>query len=294
MTELRAKMIRDMELRRLAESTKRNYLNAVIALAKHYKKSPDQITDKQVQDYLLYLLNEKKLSWGSCDLHMSGLRFLYKVTLGRESIGFAIPPCKTAKKLPEILSTEEVERLFNRTRLLKHRAVLMTTYGAGLRASEVIHLKLTDIDSQRMMIRVEQGKGNKDRYTILSQRLLEVLRAYWNKYRPKLWLFPGKGRHQPQMTYSGLRKVFVAAKKQAGIQKGGGMHMLRHSFATHLLEVGVDLRTIQVLLGHTSLLTTALYMRVTRKKLDSTKSPLDLLDIPPIETPQIAGPPLTT
>lgn len=275
MTELRKKMIRDMQLRRFAPRTQETYLAAVARLAKHYGQSPDLIPEEKAQDYLLYLLNDRKLSWSSCDVHANGLQFFYRVTLGRSST-FVLPPRKHAQRLPEILSASEVERLFAAVSNLKHRVILMAAYAGGLRLGELIHLKVTDIDSQRMMIRVEQAKGNKDRYTLLSQRLLNELRAYWKVYRPKTWLFQGKTPDSP-MNESGIQKTMILAKIKAGIRKRGGIHVLRHCFATHLLEAGTDLRTIQTLMGHRSVETTARYTRITANRIRHTPSPLDLL-----------------
>lgn len=279
MTPLREKMIRDMQMRRFADETKRVYTHAVRGLAQHYMKSPDQITDEQIQSYILYMLNERKLAWKSVDTLISGLNFFYGVTVGRASTRLAIPPRRTEMRLPEILSAEELVRLFAATNNIKHRVLLETAYSAGLRVSELVHLKITDIDSDRMMIRVEQGKGNKDRYTILSPRLLPQLRDYWRQFRPSSWLFPGQhdifatDRHTAS-------NIFHAAKAKAGIQKSGGIHSLRHAFATHLLEAGVDARTIQIIMGHKSILTTMRYMQVTTKRLGTMQSPLDLLAIP--------------
>jgi integrase/recombinase XerD len=280
MTELRQKMIRDMQLRRFSLRTQQSYLAAVAAFAKHCKQSPDLIPDEKVKDYLLYLLNERKLAWSSCDVHACGLQFFYRVTLGRAS-HFVLPPRQHAQRLPEVLSGSELERLFAAVGNLKHRVMLMVAYAAGLRLGELVHLKVTDIDSQRMMIRVEQGKGNKDRYTLLSQRLLNELRAYWKLYRPKTWLFPGKTPDKP-LNESSIQKALIVAKIKAGIRKDGGIHALRHCFGTHLLEAGTDLRTIQVLMGHRSLQTTARYTRVTSHKIRFTPSPLDLLSRPSV------------
>jgi site-specific recombinase XerD len=189
-----------------------------------------------------------------------------------------MPPYKKVNKLPEILSTDEVERLLCAVTNQKHRTVLMSAYAAGLRLSEIVNLKLGDIDSKRMMIHVKQGKGSKDRYTILSKRLLEQLRIYWKGYRPSEWLFSGRKPGQP-ISPSTAAAIYYNAKDKAGIKKGKGIHTLRHCFATHLLEAGVDLRTIQVLMGHSSIMTTIIYLKVSRKRLSSVQSPLDLLNI---------------
>lgn len=279
MKPLRQKMLDEMKLRRFAPNTQEAYVSAVAGLAKHYKQSPDLLDKEKIQAYLLHLMEGRKLSWGSCNVVVSGLRFFYTQTLGIDSMHLGIPPMKTQTKLPEVLSVEELTRLFQCTRNLKHRAILMTTYAAGLRVSEVVALRITDIDSGRMMIRVCQGKGNKDRYTILSNRLLTELRTYWRKYKSRFWLFPGAFSERP-MNRATPEKIYYSAKERAGITKEGCIHTLRHCFASHLLEAGVDLRTIQLLMGHSSITTTTRYMRITSKKLSATKSPLDLIEIP--------------
>ena len=275
MTPLRQKMIRDMQLKRFSPKTHEAYLGAVAGLAKHYHRSPDQIKESEVHDYLLYLLNEKMLAWSTCDQKAAGLEFFYRVTLARPASEFQLPRRRHAQRLPEIFSPGEVEAVFAVVANLKHRMVLMTAYGGGLRLNEVLHLKITDIDSRRMMIRVEQGKGNKDRYTVLSTRLLEALRLYWKVERPRMWLFPGQDPNRP-LHESSAQQVFGMAKRRAGIRKRGGFHVLRHCFCTHLLEAGTDLRKIQLLAGHASLQTTARYLRVSRDRLAQVRSPLDL------------------
>jgi site-specific recombinase XerD len=214
-----------------------------------------------------------------CNVAVSGLRFFYTHALGMDSVFLSIPPRKSDSTLPEIFSTEELEKLFSALTNQKHRVLLMTTYAAGLRVSEVVGLKITDIDSNRMMIRVEQGKGRKDRYTILSRRLLEELRIYWRMYRPSVWLFYSGKKTKLPLSVSSLQRVYNQAKDKAAITKGKGIHTLRHCFATHLLEAGVDLRTIQMLMGHSSIMTTMGYLQVTKKHLGSTQSPFDLLNI---------------
>ncbi|MCI0529960.1 MAG: site-specific integrase [Nitrospira sp.] len=279
MTPLRQRMIRDMQLRRLSPRTHAAYLSAVEGLAKHYKQSPDLIEEKRVHDYLLYLLNDRKLSWSTCDQKASGIEFFFRITLGKTNSQFSLPPRRHAQRLPDILSRDELKAFFAHVPNPKHQLAFMTAYGAGLRLQEVLHLKVADIDSSRMMIRIEQGKNNKDRYTPLSQHLLEELRSYWKFYRPHLWLFPGRDRNQP-ISPSSLEKAFKCALRKTGISKHCYFHSLRHCFATHLLEAGVDVRTIQVLMGHRSIQTTMRYMQVTQKKLVTTLSPLDLLRLP--------------
>lgn len=275
---LRDQMIRELRLRRYAPATQKAYVEAVYGLAKYFRISPDQLSARQVQDYLLYLMMERKLHWHSVNVICSGLTFFYTQALQRPEVALAMPLRRTPRQLPEILSAQELEALFAAADDLQHRALLMTTYGGGLRVSEVIKLQSRDIDSQRMMIRVVEGKRAKDRYTLLSARLLEELRAYWKAYRPQGWLFPGPkaGRH---FNDDKARVVFNQAKAKAKIDKKGSIHVLRHCFATHLLEAGVDLRTIQILMGHSSITSTALYLHLTSKKLGHTQNPLDLLDL---------------
>jgi len=284
MTPLRKKMINDMKIRGFAHNTQEAYVSAVEGLAKHLHRSPDQIEQEELQRYLLHLQENRELAWSTCNQTVSALRFFYAVTLSDPTMALSIPPRKTRKSLPEILSARELQRLFAVTTNPKHRAVLMTTYAAGLRVSEVATLKVHDIDSQRMMIRVEQGKGNRDRYTVLSGRLLKELRQYWKIERPDPFLFPATGKSTP-MNRRTVQRVFWETKKKAGIKKGRGIHALRHAFATHLLEAGVDLATIQILLGHSSIRSTSIYLRVSRKKISRTQSPLDLLQLPPRTLP---------
>ena len=276
MGALRTKMIEEMKLRNFSARTQESYLRGVIGLVKHYHQSPDQLTQEQIRSYLLHL-QERGLSPSSRNVAISGLKFFYHQILGWTEQKLFIPPRKRTWELPEVLSPREVERLFEATPKLRDRCLLMTAYSAGLRVSEAVSLKLTDIHRERMTIRVEQGKGHKDRYTILSPRLLKELEQYWRRYRPVLWLFPnGKGGH---VSVSVAQKIYNLAKQRAGIHKGKGIHTMRHCFATHLLEAAVDLRTIQTLLGHNSILTTQRYLQIRQQKLGSTVSPLDLLDL---------------
>lgn len=278
MGRLRDRMVRQMQLRDFASTTHRAYLGAVEGLARYYGRSPDRISCDEVHDYLLHLMNERKLAWSTTGGVRSGLNFFYRAVLRRNETEFYIPPRKSPRPLPEVLSNRELAGVFGNASNEKHRTLLMTTYGAGLRVSEVVRLKVGHIDSDRMMIRVEQGKGRKDRYTLLSSRLLHRLRRYWKEYRPACWLFEGK-KEGAHLAKSSARMAFILAKARAGITKKGGIHMLRHSFATHLLEAGVDLRTIQTLMGHSSLQSTMRYLRITRKNLGSTARSLDLLDL---------------
>lgn len=277
MTSLRKKMIEDMKLRRLSQKTQTLYVSAVAGLARHYNLSPALLDKDRIQSYLLHLMEERQLAWSTCNVAVAALRFFYTQTLGWDSMRLGIPPMRSQKKLPEILSIEEIERLFRCASSLKNRVVLMTTYAAGLRVSEVVNLRISDIDSKRMTIKVRQGKGNKDRHTILSDRLLTELRAYYREYKPPVWLFYGSYTGE-QMSTGTAQTIYYNAKDRAAITRQGGIHTLRHCFATHLLEAGVDLRTIQSLMGHTSIMTTMNYLRVTSKKLAATRSPLDIIE----------------
>jgi site-specific recombinase XerD len=251
----------------------------VTGLACYYDRSPDQLTVQEVQDYLLHLSQERHLAWKSCNTIRHGLRFFYRVTLDRPATEFYLPCAKEPSKLPQILSHEELVRLFTVTTNRKHRALLMTTYAAGLRASEVTHLRVTDIDSARMCIRIEQGKGRKDRYVPLAPRLLAQLRAYWREQRPPHWLFPGNRVDRP-MTRPRAWQLYVKARERAGITKAGGLHTLRHCFASHLLEAGTELVVIQRLMGHNSIRSTLVYLHLARERTAATTSPLELLEFP--------------
>jgi integrase/recombinase XerD len=283
MGTLRNKMIDAMNLRRFSLRTHESYLGAVSALAKYYNLPPDKIDSQQLQAYVLHLTVERGLSWSTCNVAVSAFRFFYVEVLGRERTSLPMPPRKKPTKLPEVLSRQELERLFACARPPRNRTLLMTTYAAGLRVSEVTSLRVSDIDSNRMMIRVEQGKGAKDRYTILSSRLLEDLRLYWKLCHPRTWLFPATRDPNRKMDISMAQKIYYATKHRAGITRGQGIHTLRHCFATHLLEAGVDLRTIQSLMGHTSITTTMRYLQVRSEMLDAKSSLLDLLSTPEIK-----------
>jgi integrase/recombinase XerD len=285
MTELRRRMDEDMIVRGMADRTRESYLWAVTGLATFYHRSPDQISDGEVQAYLLHLIRDRQRAWNTCHIVVHGLRFFYHTTLKRDRTTFSIPTPRQAGKLPAILSRDEVQRLIAHAARPKQRTMLMTTYAAGLRLSEVLHLQIRHIDSARMAIRVEQGKGGKDRDTLLPPRLLEALRAYWTVHRPTGWLFPGKDPSRP-MDPSSLQKAYHTAKRRAGIRKSGGIHALRHAFATHLLEAGVDVHTIQRLMGHRSITTTMRYWHLTHASLTAQAARLDLLDGPLPMPPQ--------
>jgi len=276
-------MDEDMIVRGLAERTRAAYLWAVTGLAKFYRRSPDQISDAEVQAYLLRLIRERHRSWSTCNLVVHGLRFFYHTTLHRDRTTFRIPTARQPGRLPVLLSRAEVQQVIAHATNQKHRTMMLTAYAAGLRLNEVLHLRVPDIDSARMTIRVEQGKGGKDRYTVLSATLLEVLRAYWQAFRPTTWLFPGRGDRP--LDPSALQRAYGDAKRRAGLTKPGGIHALRHAFATHLLEGGVDVHTIQRLLGHKSIATTTRYWHLTHASLTTQAGRLDLLadvsSIPP-------------
>jgi integrase/recombinase XerD len=278
MTPLRNRMIHELELHRKSPRTIEAYVTAVAQLARHYGRSPDRIRLEEVRDFLHHLIAERKLAFSSCNQKLAGIRFFYRQVLRREEFELRVP-AKRSGKLPEPLGRGEVERLLKAPTNAKHRVLLMTCYATGVRASELVHLRVEDIHSERMQIHVRQGKGAKDRYTLLSPRLLGQLRAYWRTYRPRPWLFLGRDRRGP-LPVATAQKIYYAAKRRAGIQRGHGIHTLRHSFATHLMEAGVDLPTLQRLLGHTSLATTAKYLHVTSKHLRGVRSPLDLLRMP--------------
>ena len=279
MTQLRQTMIRAMELKNLSKNTQRAYLAAVTGLAKHYQQSPARITDKMIEDYLLYLKNDKGNAPNSCGSVLTGLRFFYKnVAQKQVTVDYSLR--KKPRKLPTVLTKEQVWKTISAPKNLKHRLILMTTYAAGLRAGETRRLKLDHIDSKRMLIKVVGGKGRKDRYTMLSEKLLTELRHYYKTCRPQPYLFPStykKIKNKP-LSYETVRSIYEKARKKVGVKNGDGIHTLRHSFATHLLEAGYDIRKIQVLLGH-SRLTTMIYLHVSRETLSKVPSPLDLIDV---------------
>jgi len=288
MTPLRRRMTEDMQVRNFSPHTQNSYVQQVSLFARHFSKSPELLGPEEIRSYQVYLTNEKKLSPGSILIAVSALRFLYKVTLHRDwCFEDIIPAPKKPQTLPIVLSPEEVLQFLSCVQSIKHRTILTTCYAAGLRVSEATRLKVTDIDSERMVIRVEQGKGQKDRYVMLSPKLLEVLRAWWPVHKPKQWLFPGD-RVDSCISSDAVEIACQKAHLRCRIPKPITPHCLRHAFAVHLLESGTDVRTIQLLLGHRSLATTATYLRIATTKVCSTKSPLDLLpqtlDAEPIPT----------
>mgnify|MGYP001607678197 CR=1 FL=1 len=278
-TPLRRRMIDAMLLRGFMPRTQETYCGAVAALAKHYHRSPDALSAQQLQNYLLYLITEKKLAYASVNQAACALRFMFGTVLHRPEVRFDIPMAKVPKRLPQILSREEVARLIDASTTLRGRAMLSATYAAGLRISEVCALQLADIESasDRMCLKVRQGKGGQDRYTLLSPRLLDILRQYWCDRRPRTWLFPNASGRAP-IEKCTAHRIYCAARDAAGIAREGGIHTLRHAFATHLIEAGVDLPTVQKLLGHGHISTTMRYVHLARTRLTGTTSPLELLD----------------
>jgi len=290
MTPLRQRMIEDMQVRNLSPHTQTSYVQQVSLFARHFNQSPEALGPEQIRSYQVYLTNEKKLAPGSILIAVAALRFLYKITLHKDwTLPEIIPAPKKPQKLPIVLSPEEVLQFLGCVPSPKHRTILTTCYAAGLRISEAVRLKPTHIDSQRMVIRVELGKGQKDRYVMLSPRLLEILRDWWRLEKPKPWLFPGDipGRH---ITSNAVELACREAHRASRISKPITPHSMRHGFAVHLLERGTDVRTIQLLLGHRSLATTARYLRIATSKVCSTTSPFDLLPQPLTPEPPPAAP----
>ena len=286
MTPLRRRMLEDMQLRNLCPETQRNYVHHISGLARFYQTSPEHLSLEEIREYQLYLTNERRLSPESVNQFVSAAKFLYHVTLETPWPENVLPRARVPHKLPVVLSEIEVSEFFQHVSTIRYRAALMTAYGAGLRVSEVVALHVGDIDSKRMLIRVQQGKGKKDRYAMLSRRLLEVLKCWWRSWHPagqrhhaspEDWLFPGwrKGHH---MNGQSLQTACREAARAAGLSKRVTVHTLRHSFSTHLLESGTDIRIIQALLGHSSIATTERYLLVSNKVAAATTSPLDRLD----------------
>jgi site-specific recombinase XerD len=275
MSELRTRMIRDMALRGFSPRTHEADIAAVVKLAKYYKRSPDQLSNEEVQGYLAHLIQERKLAWSTCSQAAHAFRFLYHVTLGHPRTDFHVPAPRQPQRLPELLSRQDVGRLLNACLHPRHRLWLATTYAGGLRVSEVVALKVSDLDADRMTVRVAQGKGAKDRYVPLAQRLLQDWRAYWQIAPPGVWLFANRQGTRP-LDVTMAQKLDTQAKRRAGIVKQGGIHALRHAYATHLLEAGKDLQAVQYQLGHRHLSTTMRYFHLTQGRLLATGSPFDL------------------
>jgi site-specific recombinase XerD len=273
-SELKKKFETYLIVNRMAPKTQQAYLCAVTQLPKYYSRSPDQLTQDQVQDYLAYLINQRKVSWSTCNVTFCALNCFYNKFLNRGETKITIPPRPRQRKLPEILSKTEVISIINNAKDLRHRAVLMMTYGSGLRVGEVVRLKSKDIESDRMLVRIEQSKGRKDRYSLLSHKALQTLRIYYQAYRPTTYLFVGKNRTEP-MPIATAQKMYKYAKDKAGLNKGNGIHTMRHCFATHLLMQGVDIQLIKEFLGHRSIETTLIYLHIVPDRMAKLKSPLD-------------------
>jgi len=276
MTALRRRMLQDMELHGLSARTRESYVGAVKSLARHYGCSPDQLTEEQLRQYFLYLVNERDVAVSTLRVHLCGIKFFYESTLKRQWQVLGLVRPKKRKKLPVVLSREEVRQVLSLVRRLPIRMCLTMIYSCGLRPSEGTHLHVADIDGARMVVRVRNGKGGKDRYVPLAQRPLELLRAYWVAERPRPWLFPAKDRHR-HLDNSTVQRGFKVAVYQSGISKNASVHTLRHSYATHLLESGVNLHLIQQNLGHKSPKTTALYMHLTQKTLEGLHASINEL-----------------
>ncbi len=281
MTPLRRRMIEDMRIRNLAPQTQRAYVQQISRFARHFGRSPALLGPADIHAYQLHLVQDRQLSASSILVAVAALRFLYKITLKRHwSIEEVVPTCRKPQRLPVVLSRDEVNRFLDAVELRKHRVILTVCYAAGLRISEAVRLTPGAIDSQRMVIRIDEGKGRKDRYVMLAPDLLDLLRQWWRVKRPRGWLFPGQQPVQP-ITARQLNRACHAAAQAAKLDKRISMHTLRHSFATHLLERHTDIRVIQVLLGHRKLDSTALYTRVALKTIREVPSPLALLASPP-------------
>jgi len=273
MTPLRQRMHDDLQLRNYSPQTIECYLRCVAQFAQYFRTSPERLGPEQVRQYQLYLVQEKHVSWSLVMQTVCALRFFYNVTLRQPRMLDYIPQPKRPKTLPTILSQAEVAALLRAPSHLKSRAMLTTLYAAGLRVSELCHLQVTDVDSARMVLRIQQGKGQQDRYVMLSPRLLPLLRQYWQRYKPRTWLFPGPDPTKP-ITRETVRRICHDAGVKAGVGKSVHPHTLRHCFASHLLEAGVDLRRLQLLLGHQNLRTTSRYLHVSPQALHATRAHL--------------------
>jgi integrase/recombinase XerD len=264
MSELRKRMIHDMQLRGFSEKTQEAYIGAVKGLAKFYRRSPDQLSEEEIRNFFLHLINERRAARSTVTIYLCGIKFFYERTLGKEWLTFDLVRPRKRVKLPVILTLEEVRHILSLIRNPVARMALSMIYSCGLRLSEGIHLQVEDIDSKRMLVRVQNGKGGKDRYVPLPEKTLEYLRAYWTLFRPRPWLFPVRNAVKP-LSDTTLQKTFRAALRQSGIEKNASIHTLRHSYATGLLEKGIDLRVIQETLGHKSPQTTTIYTHLTQK-----------------------------
>ncbi len=274
MGTLRERMKKELVLKGLSPRTRKIYVGEVEKFIRHHAKSPESLGSVEIKEYLHYLITSKGVASSAVNQAYSALKFFYHNTLGRPWEFTSIPRTRRPKILPVILERDEIDAILAATRNVKHRTILSIIYSAGLRVSEATRLRVVDIDSKRMQIRVQQAKGLKDRYSVLSREVLGLLREYWSVYRPTKWLFPGCSPRQP-VSVRTVQKVFEMSCKKAGIKKPVSIHTLRHSFATHMLENGVGIHHIQLLLGHSSPRTTAVYLHVKRNDLVKIESPLD-------------------
>jgi integrase/recombinase XerD len=280
MGKLSDQMTEDLQLRDYARRTCKAYVDCARAFVAYHRKPPQQMGELEIRQFLMHLLETRKAGPATRKMHVAGIKFLYEVTLRRPEVVASIPWPKVPHGIPQILSGSEVMSLLDAIESIKHRAVVMTAYGAGLRISEVCALHVDDIDSKRMTLRVREGKGNRARYVILPERVLFLLRRYWVLERPKKpWLFPGKQAGCP-LSAASVRYHLAAAAKKTGLTKRVTPHVLRHTFATHLLELGTDVRVIQMLLGHRSIRSTVRYTQMTSRVLAKTTSPVDVLGTP--------------
>jgi integrase/recombinase XerD len=281
-TRLRKMMLEELQRRNYAQNTARTYIKIVARFAKHFGRSPEKLGPDQIREYQVHLFKDCHLAPGTVQQHVAALRFLYVKTLKRPYMHEHLPMPKRQRPLPQVLSPAEVQRLLDSASNLYHRAMLMTLYSTGMRRAEMCRLKVADIDSERMVVHIRHGKGGRDRDVPLSERLLETLREYWRWMKPKTWLFPG--------TVKGLRAdvpikekmAWVACQEaagRAGIKKRVAPHILRHSYATHMLEAGADLRTIQILLGHAKLEHTIVYLHLSHRHLTAVANPLDAMPV---------------
>jgi len=290
MTSLRQRMLEDMQVRNLSRHTQQTYVEQVSRFARHFGQSPERLGTEQIRAYQVYLIKDRKLAPTSLTVVVAALRFLYTVTLRRDWVlSTVIPAPKRPQTLPVVLSPDEIVQFLDCVKIPMHRTILTTCSAAGLRISEAIRLTVPAIDSRRMVLRVEQGKGQKDRYVMLSPKLLELLRDWWRLRRPDHWLFPSD-RPDGHITDVAVQRECQRAHRRSRLQKAVTPHALRHAFAVHLLEAGTDVRTIQLLLGHRSLATTARYLRIATTKVCSTASPLDLLPHPGTSVPPETSP----
>lgn len=277
MVQIRDRFIRDLKNRGMSPNTVSQYIYCVQNFFNHIKLLPNKVSVDDINQFQLHLADERKVASSTINVYVFALRFFFLVTLKKPWKIETIPYHRTGRRLPEVLSVPELSLLFKSISNIKHLAILMTIYSGGLRVSEALHLQASDIDSDRMVIRIDQGKGHKDRYVPLSETLLPVLRTYWKHVRPQNWLFEGQDPQKP-LNRSSVEKVFNKKKKESGITKNVTVHSLRHSFATHLMERGVDIRTIQQLLGHRNLSSTMIYTHVAKNYINLAGSPLDGLD----------------